>query len=262
MFAAACGLKEMMSRMSHVARPATLLRRMPSMLQPRTAACCHTLSRALGTNGAFLTRLRTSPSSTLRYSSLFTMRTDAPSAMMARSMSTSSGDLIHTASEEWQRSCQTSKGPPTPRFPLGAPVECRVGEDEWVAGRVAEHFYREQTWPEKACVPYQVLLDVPEGKEQNAVWAPADIDECIRAALRFRVGDLVQCRLGEDVWVEGKVIKQFHREESWPDGQYAPYQVRLVDAKGAGGAIGLMSSSELIFVPADTDAMVRAASMG
>jgi hypothetical protein len=214
-----------------------LLHRLPAMVLPR-AACAPF-------------RASTLPVLAIR-----------PAFRCLSSSSNGDGDLIRRAAEEWQRQALTSKAPPTPRFPLGAPVQCRVGEDEWVAGNVAAHHFREGNWPEKACVPYQVLLEAPEGKEQNAVWAPADIDECIRAALRYRVGDLVQCRLGDSIWQEGTVVKQFHREAAWPEGQHAPYQVRLTDSKGGGGAIGLMSSGEMIWVPADTEDLVRAAPMG
>ena len=75
------------------------------------------------------------------------------------------------------------------------------------------------------CVPYQVLLDEPRGG-QNALWAPADHDSCIRAALRFRVGERVTCRVGPDTWAHGTVVAHFHREPAWPEGQYSPYQAR------------------------------------
>ena len=51
---------------------------------------------------------------------------------------------------------------------------------------------------------------------QNAVWAPADIDECIRAALRFGVGDAVECCVHPELglWVGGKVVERFFRESN------------------------------------------------
>ena len=53
---------------------------------------------------------------------------------------------------------------------------------------------------------------------QNAVWAPADIDECIRAALRFGVGDAVECCVHPELglWVGGKVVERFFRESNSP----------------------------------------------
>ena len=43
-----------------------------------------------------------------------------------------------------------------PRFPIGAMVECRLGEDKWMIGEVIGHNYREQAWPEHRRAPYQV----------------------------------------------------------------------------------------------------------
>ena len=73
------------------------------------------------------------------------------------------------------------------RFEVGRTVECRMGLEEWARGQVVGHFYREEDWPEGQKAPYQVLL---EGDDMTArtVWAPADNDECIRAAVRFPTG--------------------------------------------------------------------------
>ena len=66
------------------------------------------------------------------------------------------------------------------------------------------------------------------------------------AALRFGVGDAVECNLGHGEWVSGVVVNRMYRDDAVPPGELAPYQVRL-DLSG-----------ELIFAPQDDDEVVRA----
>jgi len=65
------------------------------------------------------------------------------------------------------------------------------------------------------------------------------------AELRFQVGSRVQCKTGQG-WVDGTVVKLWYREERFPPGRYAPYQVKL-------------DSGIKIFAPMDDDKVVRAA---
>ena len=62
------------------------------------------------------------------------------------------------------------------RFPTGGRVECCMGEDEWAKGTVVQHYYREAMWPADRWMPYGIELD-DCGK---IIWAPADVDACIR----------------------------------------------------------------------------------
>jgi len=64
--------------------------------------------------------------------------------------------------------------------------------------------------------------------------------------LRFPVGTRVQCRTsqGEDGWTLGSVAKHWYREERWPAGRIAPYQIKLDDGK-------------MIFAPLDDDRVIR-----
>jgi G3E family GTPase len=64
-----------------------------------------------------------------------------------------------------------------------------------------------------------------------------------RAALRFQVGDLVECRTGPAEWSAGTVVQQLWKS---PSGQVAPYQIEL---EGSG---------TLIFAPADDNQLIRA----
>ncbi|KAH8061715.1 pyridine nucleotide-disulfide oxidoreductase [Aureococcus anophagefferens] len=65
-------------------------------------------------------------------------------------------------------------------------------------------------------------------------------------ALRFAVGARVMCNTGRtaDGWENGAVVKLYHREADWPEGEVVPYQVRLDDGT-------------LIYAPLDVDGCVR-----
>ena len=136
-----------------------------------------------------------------------------------------------------------------PRFPLGALVECRLGPDRWAVGKVVGHHYREPSWPAERRAPYQVQL---EGAEAPLIYAPADVDECVRSTLRFEVGAEVECFL-DDSWVKGTVTSQYHHEPSWPPDQWAPYQVELVNDGSHG-----QGKNVRIYAPVDNDLCIRA----
>ena len=59
------------------------------------------------------------------------------------------------------------------------------------------------------------------------------------ASVRFEVGTAVMCNLGPSGWKLGRVIALRYREDHWPAGREAPYQVALEE------------SNDLIFVPHD-----------
>lgn len=132
------------------------------------------------------------------------------------------------------------------RFPLGAIVECRLGQDKWARGRVIGHYYREKSWPPERRVPYQVQI---EGEGAPKIYAPVDEDGCIRTTLRFALGDRVECYMGDGLWAPGSVAAQYHREPSWPPEQWAPYQVILDD--------GPHGRSVAIYAPEDSDDCIR-----
>jgi len=64
------------------------------------------------------------------------------------------------------------------------------------------------------------------------------------AALRFKVGDKVECKTGE--WSKGEVVGLMYRDEYMTPGMVAPYQVKL-------------ANGELIYAPADVDEVIRKA---
>ena len=65
--------------------------------------------------------------------------------------------------------------------------------------------------------------------------------------LRFEVGDMVMCNLGQDGWGLGRVIALHYREPGWPTEQVAPYQVALEEDRA------------LIYVPQDDPRYCREA---
>ena len=64
---------------------------------------------------------------------------------------------------------------------------------------------------------------------------------------RFEVGTTVMCNLGQLGWRLGRVIALNYREENWPEGRIAPYQVALDE------------DYSLIYVPKDNDRFCRKA---
>jgi len=207
---------------------------------PRGAALAPGLTRALSTTTCLTRALSTTAPPT-------TPPTESHSSMTAAA---------------WLALAEKGSTPPL-RFPLGTPVKCFVGPDvPWVHGTVVAHNYREPNWPAaQLSAPYQVLLaDAKPTDQQNAIWAPADVDEIIRAGFRFELGDRAECRISEDEWVKCTVVGLLYREQKWPEGQYAPYQVRIdgvlpgsVDERAA----ELAAKGQLIWLPQDTEESIK-----
>ena len=65
------------------------------------------------------------------------------------------------------------------------------------------------------------------------------------AALRFKIGDKVECNTGDD-WAPGVIVAHLYRDENMPQGVVAPYQIRLDE------------DDDLIWAPADNDCVLRA----
>ena len=187
-----------------------------------------------------------------------------------RSMSSQSQadsmEQVARAVTAWQDSAAAGKAPPL-RFPVGTPVECFAGDDGWLRGTVCAHQYREPSWAaEMPTVPYQVLLDSLPGEagEPRAMWAPADVEEIVRASFRFELEAVADCRVAQDEWVRCTVMGRFYREKDWEEGTCAPYQVR-VDGALPGcrdeRVLSLAATGDaLIWIPRDAESYIRAAS--
>ncbi len=92
--------------------------------------------------------------------------------------------------------------------------------------------------------PDDILEKWMNGEE--AEWPPMDDDQMDAALpeLRFDVGTAVECRIGADNWESGTISKLWYRENGWPEGAYAPYQITLDDGRK-------------IFAPFDNDQVIR-----
>lgn len=77
---------------------------------------------------------------------------------------------------------------------------------------------------------------------EEAEWPPAEEPEPM--GLRFEVGTKVQCRVGPTQWASGTVSQQWYRENSWPNGVFAPYKIHLNNGKD-------------IYAPQDEDKIIR-----
>ena len=132
-----------------------------------------------------------------------------------------SEEQIAQAVTAWQDSAAAGTAPPL-RFPIGTPVRCFAGSDGWLRGTVVAHQYRESSWAaELPTVPYQVLLDSENGaagEEPSAIWAPADVEEIVRASFRFELEDVVDGRVAQDEWVRCTVVGRYYREADWEEG--------------------------------------------
>ena len=63
------------------------------------------------------------------------------------------------------------------RFAVGATVLCRTGPTEWSRGVVVAHDYTQEDFPAGVTAAYQIKLS-----NGTLIFAPADVDECIRQA--------------------------------------------------------------------------------
>jgi len=89
--------------------------------------------------------------------------------------------------------------------------------------------------------PPNVLEDWATGRDAEWPVHTAPSEE-----LRFVVGARVECCVGPDEWAPGTIVDLWYREEGFPAGFFAPYQVEL-------------DGGNLIFAPGDEDRCVRAA---
>lgn len=67
-------------------------------------------------------------------------------------------------------------------------------------------------------------------------------------ALRFSIGDRVECKTGQREWSKGTIVQRMFRDEDFPPGEVSPYRVELDDECG------------FVLAPADEEELIRAAS--
>merc|ERR1711977_26110 len=74
--------------------------------------------------------------------------------------------------------------------------------------------------------------------------ATAENLEKKKAKLRFKVGDRVECYMGEDVWKPGTITELMYRDEEMEQGQVCPYKIKLDNASST-------------WAPVDEDDVIR-----
>jgi len=72
--------------------------------------------------------------------------------------------------------------------------------------------------------------------------------------LRFRVGDRVECIMGEELWATGRIVQTHYKEDDMEE--MAPYQVKL-DAASARRLGAPSRDAALIYAPFDDDYYIR-----
>ena len=99
------------------------------------------------------------------------------------------------------------------------------------------------TWQEGLSKPIKVGLeahqvDYPDLQEAlppvEVITSWSQGEDAKSPELRFANGSKVQCRTGADPvtgWAPGTIVALWYREEAWPSGTYAPYQIQLDDGR-------------------------------
>ena len=124
---------------------------------------------------------------------------------------------------------------PALRFKVGDAVDCRVSGDTWRRGVINQVWWRNddaEDWPKYFWTPYQMKLDGVEGKGAF-IFTPVDMDEAIRKAPRFKVGQKVEACVAVDRWEEGVITKLWPSQRETHgmfDGDViSPYMISLHD---------------------------------
>lgn len=136
-----------------------------------------------------------------------------------------------------------------PMQPCGGCPECLFGTSEIELHTAQKEHPAIKAWQ-------KMIADFQHAPTNYPMLAPADAPP-----LRYAVGDEVLCKTGNGPMdlSAGRIIKLYYglegEEDRWPGGCWAPYQIRLTTRSTAGLVEEI---DELIFAPADIDAVVRA----
>ena len=113
---------------------------------------------------------------------------------------------------------------------------------------------KEKAAYEKYCV--EVERNIPDPTRFNNDGPVYRYKKYDRNNLRFRVGDFVECMLGENEWGTGRIVKLCHREPNWPvTHPFAPYQIKL-DRETA-NRVGISFQQAFIYCLWDDDYQIR-----
>merc|ERR1719247_2205700 len=144
------------------------------------------------------------------------------------------GDLDQDSAQKWLGNLLMTKGDDIYRSK--GILACAHADEKFVYQGVHTVVYLdfvEELWSEgEERVSKLVFIGKNLDKEEltagiSACLATPELTEKKRAALRFAVGDKVECNGGGRRWRKGKVVDQMYREEGMDPGLVAPYQVQL-----------------------------------
>jgi hypothetical protein len=82
--------------------------------------------------------------------------------------------------------------------------------------------------------------------------ATPELEQKRLEALRFKIGDRVECKTGAREWSKGTITQRMFRDDELLPGEVAPYRVEL-DVEGSDGC-------GFVLAPADDNEVIRAAS--
>lgn len=126
--------------------------------------------------------------------------------------------------------------------------ECQTAH--WHAGH-KKQAKREKLAYTKYC--YEKETNTPDPNRFNHDGGFLPIKKYQEGRLRFRVGDFVECLVGEDTYATGRIVKLMYQEPSMA--RAAPYQVKL-DRESA-DRLGVPFQHALIYSDWDDDLKVR-----
>ena len=168
------------------------------------------------------------------------------------------GDLNLTALQDWLNGILREQG--TTMFRMKGVLAIKHAEEKYVYQAV--HMLFNGTFTEEwAKGEDRISKFTFIGKHLDHEALRAGIMECLATpeleqkrldALRFKIGDRVECKTGARQWSMGTVTQQMFRDDELLPGEVAPYRVKL-DVEGSDGC-------DYVLAPADDDEVIRAAS--
>jgi G3E family GTPase len=167
------------------------------------------------------------------------------------------GDLNLTALQDWLNGILRDQG--TTMFRMKGVLAIKHADEKYVYQAVHMLFngtFTEEWGEDETRVSKFTFI----GKHLDHEALRAGIMECLATpeleqkrleALRFKIGDRVECNTGEPKWSKGTIVQLMYRQEDFPPGEVVPYRIELeTTGDGSGG---------FIFAPADVDTLIRKA---
>jgi len=168
------------------------------------------------------------------------------------------GDLNLTALQDWLNGILRDQG--TTMFRMKGVLAIKHADEKYVYQAVHMLFngtFTEEWGEDETRVSKFTFI----GKHLDHEALRAGIMECLATpeleqkrleALRFKIGDRVECKTGAREWSKGTITQRMFRDDELLPGEVAPYRVEL-DVEGSDGC-------GFVLAPADDNEVIRAAS--